>query len=64
MGEMDEGGQKVQTSTYTINTGDVMYHMVTTVNDTALHISKLLREQTLKVLTTRKNICTYDGDGC
>ena len=37
-GEIDEEGQKVQTSSYKISCGDVMYSLVTTVNSTVLHI--------------------------
>ena len=32
MRELGEGGQKVQTSSYKINSGDVMYSMVAIVN--------------------------------
>ena len=36
---MDAGGQKVQTSSYKINKSwDVMYSVVTIVNNTVLHI--------------------------
>ena len=39
VGEIGEGGQEVQTSSYKINNSwDVMYNMVTTVNNTVLHI--------------------------
>ena len=37
MGEIGEGGQKVQTSSYKISDGDVMYRVVARVNDTVLH---------------------------
>lgn len=39
-----------------INAGDVICSMVTTLNNTALYIKKLLRQQMLKVLTTRNKI--------
>ena len=35
---MGKGGQKVQTSNSKINNGDVMYSMVSIVNNTVLHI--------------------------
>ena len=38
MGEMGEGGKKVQTSSYKISHGGVMCSMVTIVNNTVLHI--------------------------
>lgn len=41
--------------------------MVTIIKTTVLHIRKLLREYTLKVLNTRKkekNFCNIYGDGC
>ena len=41
---MGEGGQKVQTSIDKISPGDVMYTMVTIVNNIILYIWKLLRE--------------------
>ena len=52
---MKEGGQKVQTSSYKISKSwDVTYSMVTTVT-TAVHgTGKLLREQILRVLITRR----------
>ena len=42
--ELGEGGPQVQTSSYKINSVDVMYSMVTTVNNIPLYISKLLRQ--------------------
>ena len=53
---MDESGQKVQTSSYNRNLGDIMYNMVNVVNNTALYILKLFKS--LNVLTTRKK-CSY-----
>ena len=38
-----EGGQKVQSASYRISHGGVMYSSVTPVNNTVLHIWKLLR---------------------
>ena len=32
MGGLDEGSQKVQTSSYRVSTGEVMYSMMTIVN--------------------------------
>ena len=52
---MDEDNQKVQTSIYKISPRDVMYSMVTTINNVILYILKLLT--VLKVLITRKKIC-------
>ena len=44
---------------------DVMYSMVTIVNNTVVHILKLLREEILKVLITRQTCSvTMYGDGC
>ena len=43
VGEVSEDGQRVQTSSYKM-TGDVMYIMVTIVNNAFLYIWKLLRE--------------------
>ena len=42
-GKIGEGGQKVQTSIYNISRGDVMYSMVTIVNNTVVYIWKLLK---------------------
>ena len=36
--ELSEGGKKVQTSSFKINSGDVMYNMMTTVYNTVLYI--------------------------
>ena len=36
MGELEAGGQKIQTSSYKINSGDLMYSMMTIVNNTIL----------------------------
>ena len=42
MGELDEGGQKVHTSSYQIqSTGDVMYNVITTMS-TALRCPRKL----------------------
>ena len=38
MGKLDEGSQKVQTFSYKISHGDVMYSMVTLLNNTLLRI--------------------------
>jgi len=38
MEELGEGDQKVQISSYKINSRDVMYNMKTTVNNTVLYI--------------------------
>lgn len=40
-GGIGEGGQRVQTSV--ISSGDIIYSMVTIVNNTILYILKLLR---------------------
>ena len=37
-GELDEGGQKAQTSSYKINHGNVMYRMMILVNNNVLQI--------------------------
>ena len=42
---MGEGGQKVQTFSYkVISPGDVMYNMVTIVNNSVLCVLKLLKD--------------------
>ena len=41
---MGEGGQEVQTSSYGISQGDVMYSMVIIVNNILLPIGKLLKQ--------------------
>lgn len=38
---MGEGGRKAQTSSYEINSGNVLHSMVTTVNDTVFYVGKL-----------------------
>lgn len=38
VGKIGEGGQKVQSSNYKISPGDVMYSMVTLVNNNVLYI--------------------------
>lgn len=59
--ELDAGGQKKQTSSYWINSGDVMYHMMTIVKTTTWYSWKLLREETLKVIITReKKLYPYE----
>lgn len=60
---MSKGGQRVQTSSYKISPGDMVYSMVTTVKNIALCIWKLQREWILNVLITRKEIVTMWGDG-
>ena len=70
VGKMGEGSQKVQTSSYKVNKSwDVIYSMVTIVNNTVLYIWRLLRDYILKVLITRKKnnvwwclLTTYCGD--
>ena len=44
VGKTGEGGQKVKTSSYKIRHEDIMYSMVTVVNNTVLHPWKLLQE--------------------
>lgn len=58
MGELSEGGQQVQTSSYKISSGNVMYSIMMTVNKTVLYISKLRKEHILKVLVTREKMAT------
>ena len=38
VGEMGEGGQKVQTSSYKISHEDIVYRMVTIVINTVLYV--------------------------
>ena len=51
MGEMGEGDQRVQTFSYNISSGNLMYNMGTIVNNALLYTLKLLRE-IVNVLTT------------
>ena len=44
VGEMREGGQKLQMSNSKISYGDVMYCIVSIVNNTVLHTRKFLRD--------------------
>ena len=44
-GEMCESGQKVETSRYKMNNGDVIDIMMTAVNNTVLYIWKLLKKK-------------------
>ena len=60
--EMGEDGQKVQNFRYKISSGNVMYCMVSIVNNAILYIWKLLREIDLKSSYHKKNIVTICGD--
>ena len=42
MGKLGKGSQKVQTSSYTISPGDIMYSMLSIDYNTVLHVCKLL----------------------
>ena len=42
--KLGEGGQEVQTSSYKIVPGDIMFSLVTLVHNTVLYFLKLLRE--------------------
>ena len=57
-GKMSKGGQRIQTSSYRISPGDMMYSTVTTVKNIALCIWKLQRERILNALITREEIVT------
>ena len=57
VGKKSEGGLKVQTSSYKINSGSVMYSMTTGTN-TVLYIWTAVRKENWEVLITRK-ICNY-----
>lgn len=48
VGEVEEDGEKVQTSSYTVSPVDVMYILWSTADNTALLICKLLREAVFK----------------
>ena len=64
VGEMGEGGQKVQTSSYRINKSwNVMCSVVTVVNNTVLYVWKLLRVD-LKCSRHKKKKLTLCGAGC
>ena len=54
VGEMDEGDQKVQPSSCKINTGDVLYNVVTIIYNILLYIWNMLRAYILKFLIERK----------
>ena len=43
VGEMGEGGQKVQTSSYKISHEDIMYSIVNIVNNTVLNYLKVVK---------------------
>ena len=45
MGKKSEGGLKVQTSSYKINSGGVMYSMMTIGTNTVLYICKAVRKE-------------------
>lgn len=44
VGELGEGSRKLQTSSYKINSGDVMYHMVSAANN-AVFIFKVAQSK-------------------
>ena len=46
------------------NQGVMIYSLMTIVNYTLLHIGKLLHEQILEALITRKNVQCMYGDRC
>ena len=54
LGKMGEGGQEVQTSIYKISHGDIMYRMLTIVNNTVLHTGKLFRQYIFKSSSQEK----------
>lgn len=55
MGELGEVGQSAQTSSYKINSGDIMYNMKTRVYNTILYCLKVAEKvDVIKVLITRK----------
>lgn len=58
--KMGESGLKAQNSSYGISPGNVMYSLVTIVNNTLLYIWKLLKESILN-LSQEKNV-TICGD--
>ena len=62
VGEKSEGGLKVQNSSYKINSGGVMYSMMTIVTNTLLYIWTAVRKENWEVLITRK-ICNYIKGG-
>ena len=43
-----------------VSPGDTVYSIITTVNNTALYIGKLLKESILKVLTIKKVVMVMD----
>lgn len=53
-GQLDEGGQKVQTSIYRISTGAVTHSTVTAVNSAVRCTGELFGEQILRALITRE----------
>ena len=65
VGEVDEGGQKVQISSYQVyKFWGLMYSMMIMVNNTILYTWKLLREHVLKVLTPLTPEKGSVSDGC
>ena len=61
--KMGEGGQKVQSASYRISHGGVMYSSVTPVN-TVLHIWKLLRVNLESSHHKEENSVTVYDDRC
>ena len=59
LGETGEVGQKVQTSSYKIISGNVMYSVVTVITDNVLYIRKLLREYILESSHHKEKISKY-----
>ena len=53
-GELKEGGQKVQHSSYNISIRDVIFNMMTPVNTAVSYIEKLLKKLFLRVLIIRR----------
>ena len=61
---MSEGSQKIQSTSHRISHGGVMYSSVTPVNNTALHIWKLLRVNLESSHHKEENSVTVYDDRC
>ena len=60
MGKMGERDQQVQISSYKINHDDIMYSMMTIVDNAVLNIEKSLKRVYLKSFYHKKNIFVVD----
>ena len=62
-GKMNEGGQKAQISSYKTSLGDVMYILVTIVNN-IVHLNVAKRVDFKSSHHKKNNFVTIYGEGC